>query len=110
MVVTCNTSLTFVDFVDNVEGMRLRGTSKLFRADPAAFAAMLAAPLSGQAGAGGAGAAAAAAAAIGVAGVGGAGATSAAAAFALAMSPPGLPSQSEESEIVCARCYPPCRP
>ena len=37
MVASSNSSLTFIDFVDNVEALKLRGTSKLLRADPAAF-------------------------------------------------------------------------
>lgn len=55
MTVSANAALTFVDFVDNVEAAKLRGTSKLFRGDPVQYPACLASIREGMLGGGGAG-------------------------------------------------------
>jgi hypothetical protein len=54
MTVSANAALTFVDFVDNVEAAKLRGTSKLFRGDPVQYPACLASIREGMLGGGGA--------------------------------------------------------
>jgi hypothetical protein len=54
MTVSANAALTFVDFVDNVEAAKLRGTSKLFRGVPRAVPRCLASIREGMLGGGGA--------------------------------------------------------